>query len=74
MFAPIYICPKHGETWHVEHAETIDTDHDEIYEYIVCDKCGSEVKPLLHEGHQVVHPLTDDEIFWELQTDEDEEL
>ncbi len=73
MFAPIYICPKCGETWHVEQAEVFDTDQDEIYQFMVCQKCGSEVKPLLHDGHQVVHPLTDEEMFFEMQSGEDEE-
>ena len=70
MFAQIYICLKHGETWHVEHIEEIDTEQDEVYQFVVCSKCGSEVKPLLHEGHNVVHVLTDDEIFWEMQSSE----
>ena len=73
MFAQIYICPIHGETWHIQQAEEIDTDNDEVYQFMACDKCGSEVKPLLHDGHQVVHPLTDEEMFFEMQSFEDED-
>lgn len=73
MFAPIFICPTHGETWHVEHAEEFDTEQDEIYQFIVCQKCGSEVKPLIHEGHHVCHMLTDEEMFYEIQSSGDDE-
>jgi hypothetical protein len=66
MFALIYICPTHGETWHVERTETCDTENDEVYEFMVCSICGLEVKPLMRDGVQICHALTDEEMFWEM--------
>lgn len=65
LFAPIYVCSEHGETWHAEVVEEIDTDHDEVYQWRKCPKCHVEVKPLLHDGYPVMHPLTNDEAYWE---------
>lgn len=65
MFAPIYICPEHGETWHAKIEEIIDTERDSVDEVRVCPKCFREVTPLLHEGQQVLHALTDEEMYWE---------
>ena len=66
MFALVYVCPTHGEVWHVERTETCDTENDEVYEFMVCSVCGLEVRPLIRDGIQVVHPLTDEEMFLEM--------
>ena len=65
MFAQIFRCPKHGEVWHTEIAEDIDTENDDIYAYRVCSSCYSDVTEVRHEGSPVFHPLTDEEVFWE---------
>lgn len=74
MLAPIYICPEHGETWHAERADEIDTQNDDVYTFMVCPKCYREVRPLLQDGHQVFHAMTDEEIFWEMQAAEGEQI
>ncbi len=73
MFAPLYTCPTHGETWHVQRVEEIDTERDDIYEFVVCEKCGHSVTPLLHDGHHVVHVLSDEDMFWEMQSESGDE-
>jgi hypothetical protein len=65
MFAPIYKCTVHGETWHSQLVEDIDINNDEIYRYLTCPLCHREVKPVLHNGKQVVHILTEEEMYWE---------
>jgi hypothetical protein len=69
----MYVCSEHGETWHAELVEEIDTDHDEVYQFRKCPKCHHEVKPLLHDGHPVMHPLTQEEAYWESWSDDEEE-
>lgn len=71
IFAPVYVCPEHGETWHAEVMEEIDTDHDEVYQWRKCPKCHSEVKPLLRNGHPVMHPLTQEEAYWDSYSEDD---
>lgn len=73
IFAPLYQCPKCGEIWHVQTVEEIDTENDEIYLHTICDICHSDVTPVLWDGHPVVHPLTDEELYWESSSDDDEE-
>lgn len=73
MIAPIYRCPSHGETWHVECSETCDTENDEVYEIMICSRCGREVSPIVHDGVPVCHILTDEEMFLEMCTDEDDD-
>lgn len=75
LFALIYVCPEHGETWHTEYVEDIDTEYDEVYSRVICGQCHHDVKPLMCDGHQVVHPLTDEEAYWETSSpfDDDEE-
>lgn len=73
MFAPLYRCPNHGDVWRVENAEAIDTVNDEIYPYTLCALCHFDVSPVMHDGHPVFHPLDDEEMFWEMQGDEDDE-
>ena len=65
MFAQIYICPKHGEIWHTEIIEEIDTKNDEIYAHRVCSYCYSEITEKLYNGKPCLHALTDEEMFWE---------
>lgn len=77
MFAPIYFCPVHGETWHAAVVEIIDSQNDEVYEIRACPQvgCTHECRPLFHDGKQVLHPLTDEEMYWETMNwgdDEDE--
>jgi hypothetical protein len=73
MLASIFICPQHGETWHVESIEIIDTINDEVYPVMVCSLCGNEVRPLIVEGAQACHALTDEEMFWELGASDDDQ-
>ncbi len=72
IFAPLYKCPNHGEVWHVETVEEIDTINDDVYYFEVCSQCGHAVTPITHEGAPVVHPLTNEEAFWELGESDDE--
>ena len=71
MFAQIYICPTHGETWHVENAEIIDTVNDEVYPIVLCGKCHTEVRPLVHDSRPVYHALSHEDMFWEMYSDEE---
>lgn len=66
MVAPIYRCYcKNGETWQVTEVIDVDTERDEVYNWFVCDLCGRPViEPKLVNGVQDHHALTDDEIFW----------
>ena len=73
LFAPMYTCPEHGDVWHVDSFEEIDTENDEVYERRLCSKCHCDVTPLLHDGHPVVHPLTDEEAYWETYDADDDE-
>lgn len=75
IFAPLYLCPEHGETWHVQIIEDIDTESDSVEVRRVCDKCYRDVKPVLHEGNQVMHALTVEEAYWDNMSfgDEDED-
>lgn len=69
MLAPIYICPKCGETWHIVQHEEVDCDRDEIYQFMICSICFSEVTPKITEqGHQVWHILTEEEMEEEMNT------
>lgn len=65
MFAQLYNCPTHGEVWHTEIAEEIDTENDEVYPHRVCSCCFSDVTEVLHNGMPCLHPLTEEEMFWE---------
>jgi len=42
----IYDCPNCGKVLsdEVTYGESIDTDNDKIYPYIVCNKCGHSVE------------------------------
>lgn len=73
LFAQIYQCPEHGETWHVETATEVDSVNDEVYEHVLCSRCHRSVTPLLHDGVPVMHPLTDEEAYWEMGGDDDDE-
>lgn len=73
IFAPIYVCPEHGETWHAQLVEDIDTENDDVFERRVCPDCPRDVAPLLHDGLQVMHPLTVEEVYWETYSEEDED-
>lgn len=75
MFAPIFTCPKCGDTWHVRTVEIIDADRDEVFEDHQCDQCGSSVRPKVVDGLPVWHPLTEEEIDeMQMFSDEEEEL
>lgn len=65
MFAQLYKCSKHGEVWHVQTVEEIDTVNDEVYPRSVCSDCHSDVTPILHDGHPTYHALTEEEMYWE---------
>jgi hypothetical protein len=73
LFAPMYVCPEHGEIWHTDAIEEIDTEGDEVYERRLCTQCHRDVMPLLHDGHPVLHPLTDEEAYWDTYTGDDDE-
>jgi hypothetical protein len=73
LFAPVYVCSEHGETWHVEFATEIDSVNDEVYEHHICSLCRRDVVPLLHDGHTVLHPLTNDEAYWETWSKEEDD-
>jgi len=74
LFAPIYKCPKHGEIWHVETVKDIDIENDEVYEFTVCAQCYKPVVQIYDDGIPVMHPLTQEEAYWESYSpDEDEE-
>jgi len=66
-FAQIYVCSEHGETWHPEQVEEIDTQNDEVYHWMRCPvmDCHREVTPLMQDGKLVFHALTGEELFWE---------
>lgn len=65
LFAPMFHCKQHGDIWHIEEVEEIDTVNDEIYTLKLCPTCHQTVTPLYHEGARVMHPLTDEEVYWE---------
>lgn len=73
VIAPLYRCPKCGEVWRVTHAEDIDTENDEIYEWLACSSCGSSVTAILHDGHPVCHPLTVEEMYWDNYGEDEDE-
>jgi uncharacterized protein with PIN domain len=73
LFAPIYVCPEHGETWHAESVEEIDSVNDEVYAWHKCPKCHREVKLLVHDGHPAMHPLTAEEAYWETWSEDNDE-
>lgn len=72
LFAPIYVCPEHGQIWQIEIETVIDTDQDDVYNRRCCPKCRRDVTPLLHDGNPVLHPLTDEEAYWETSSPFDE--
>lgn len=66
MFANLYKCPNCGPTWHVYEYENIDCERDDIEITIHCSDCHAWVQPITKNDLQVVHALTDEEMFWEL--------
>lgn len=62
IFAPLYRCPMHGETWHVQRVEEIDCENDEVYVFMACSRCYATCEPVMKDGLPVLHPLTDDEV------------
>jgi len=79
MFAQIYIGCKCGETWHVAHAEAIDTDKDEIYCVLYCTICLEAIwEEKKIDGVPCMHALTKEEVEAEMDSipdgdDDDEE-
>ena len=65
LFAAMYKCPEHGETWRTYHTEEIDDENDEVYEHRLCSVCHQDVTPILHDGVPILHPLTDEEAYWQ---------
>ncbi len=74
MFAQIYKCPTHGDTWQPIQAEDIDTERDEVYRWMCCPVvgCHHSVEPVTHDGKPVMHVLTEDEMCWEMWSDPDD--
>jgi hypothetical protein len=71
LFAPMYKCSKHGEIWHVLTFDEIDKVNDEEYQIVYCAKCGNEVTRVFVDGVPVMHPLTDEEAYWETYTEDE---
>lgn len=69
MFAPIYECSncECKETWQFDIVQQIDTDRDDVWDEVVCRKCGnSNLTPKLDEdGKQWMHILSEEEHYWE---------
>jgi hypothetical protein len=59
LFAPMWKCPTHGEVWGIEEI----TEGDETFH--LCSICHQIVTPLYHDGLRVMHPLTDEQAYWE---------
>lgn len=73
----VYICPVHGEVLEDEivHGESIDSEHDEIYPYVLCDKggCMRDCTPKLHEGQQVWEQVSDERFDWWIMSHQGED-
>jgi hypothetical protein len=65
LFAPMWNCKQHGDMWHIEEVEEIDTVNDDVYTLKLCPHCHQSVTPLYHDGLRVMHPLTDEQAYWE---------
>ena len=77
LLAPMFKCPQHGEVWRVETVEIIDTDRDDVNIQVLCGVCYDVVVPFVVDGLPVMHPLTDEQAYWEMMSaddpDEDDE-
>ena len=64
MLATIYECRNCGDVWqNIERVPIIDTDNDEVFDVLLCLKCGSEVTEKVNEnGIPCWHALTEEEI------------
>jgi hypothetical protein len=74
MLAQLYKCPKHGEIWRVEAMELIDTERDDCEWVMVCPDCYAIVEPIMRDGVPLYHGLTEEEMYWELSYDEEDEF
>lgn len=74
LLAPMWNCKQHGDIWNIEEVEEVDTVNDEAYTLKLCPTCHQTVTPLYHDGLRVMHPLTDEEAYFEQSAnDEDDE-
>lgn len=65
MLAQVYNCPKCGETIDAVTKEEFVDDLDEIYCMKICERCGSELSELTHNGKPVMQIIKPERAWWE---------
>lgn len=64
----VYVCTECGDVLgdEVSKQEDIDTEHDEIYEYWLHDKCGHEAVPKMSGGAPVYQQVDHERWLWSI--------